>query len=298
MKTDYGRICGFIVVVLCFVLAACGSENIDLSVATLRGTVEFPVAGATSKAVAIVVAAENDIDVDVFDLNGKKVASVHPQYVLGQSTPVYSYEVSGLRPQIDYVLMAKKISTGQVVKKLVEKEKVVAGTVEGQKIDPVSTTAVVMAEKTLASTLGLGSAAIKLGEEGILLPASVTVAVVSDTIHTDIQPSYLENRIRTLATAVATGTGSSLAGIDSKEKADLINSYLIVNEAIKQNVDVQDFVEGTSTQVINNIRIIIYDSLGFISGIKTITSTDAATTTTAASKGYTPPTSSTTTTTG
>lgn len=299
--TEYRKICVFMVVSLSFVvLAACGSSgsNNGPATTTLKGAVEFPAANASAKTTSKLVVTENDIAVEVYDLNGKKVASVHPQCDLAQTPRLYSYEVPGLTPKVDYVLKAVKTSTGQIVKKLVEKEKVVAGSVEGQIIDPVSTTAVVMAEKTLASTFHLATVTIKLGEENYRLPAAVTEVGVSATIHTAVRPSYLENEIRTLATTVDPGSSSSLAGIDSQAKADLVNSYLIVNEAIKQNVDVQDFVEGTSTQVINNIRIIIYDSIGPVSGTKTITSTDAATTTTAASEGYTPPAQPTTTTTG
>jgi|GEM_PF-5330476 len=300
--TEYRKICAFMVVTLSFVvLAACGSNsggNNGPATTTLKGAVEFPAASASAKTTAKLVVTENDIAVEVYDLNGKKVASVHPQCDVAQTPRLYSYEVPGLTPKVDYVLKAVKTSTGQIVKKLIEKEKVVAGSVEGQIIDPVSTTAVVMAEKTLTSTFRLATVAIKLGEENYLLPAAVTEGVVSATIHTAVRPSYLENEIRTLATTVDPGSSSSLAGIDSQAKADLVNSYLIVNEAIKQNVDVQDFVEGTSAQVINNIRIIIYDSIGPVSGTKTITSTDAATTTSAASKGYTPPIPQTATTTG
>lgn len=270
-------------------LSACGGSggNNGPTTTTLKGAVEFPAANASAKTTAKLV-TEDDIAVEVYDLNGKKVATVHPQYDDAQTTRLYSYEVPGLKPKVDYVLKAKKSSTGQVIKKLIEKEKVVVGTVEGQKVDPVSTTAVVMAEKKLASTLGL-AATIKLGEENISLPAAVSAGIISETIRTAVQPSTLESQISTLATG-------GVSSIDSQAKADLMNSYLIVNEAIKQKIDAQDFMAGTSTQVITNIQIIVYSTSPVLAPASSMVSAAAATTISTASESYTPPAPTTTTT--
>ncbi len=273
-------------------LSACGGGSTGTTTTTLKGAVEFPDVTTTAKTTAKLV-TENDIAVEVYDLNGKKIATVKPTYDDAQTTRIYSYEVTGLTPNVDYVLKAKRTSTNQVVKKLIEKEKVIVGTVAAQTVNPVSTTAVVMAENKIASTYSLTAGAIKLGEENSQLPAAVSVGIVSETIRTDIQPANLESQINTLATAFANGSVSS---IDTQAKADLINSYLIVNAAITQKLDAHDFMAGTSTTTIT-VQTIVYNTATNTSSAATsattMTSATATETITTASGSYTPPASTT-----
>jgi hypothetical protein len=244
-------ICSLLVALSCLLLlAACGGSGggttPPVTTTTLKGVVEFPAAGAGKTTAKMVT--ENDILVEVFDLNGKKIASVNPQYDDALATRLYAYSVPALPPNVDYVLKAKKVSTNQVVRKLIEKSTVVVGTVEGQKVDPVSTTAVIIAEKTLANTFGLAVSAIKLGEENVVLPSSVSAGAISLSIHTDVQPSNMETRITTLVTAVA---GNHLESINSQENVSLINSFNMVNEAIVQKIDAHELAAGTSTKGIS-----------------------------------------------
>jgi len=269
-------------------LSACGggsTGNDGPTTTTLKGAVEFPDVSASAAKTTAKLVTEDDISVEVYDLNGKKIATVKPTYDDAQTTRIYSYEVAGLTPKVDYVLKAKKTSTNQVVKKLIEKEKVIAGTVAAQKVDPVSTTAVVMAEKTIASTYNLSASTIKLGEENFKLPAAVSVGVVSETIRTDVQPANMEIRISTLATG-------GISSIDSQANAELMNSYLIVNAAIQKAIDAQSFVAGT-LQVTINVQIIVYNTTTNTSSASTsatpMTSADAATRITTASESYVPP---------
>jgi len=264
-------------------LSACGGGGGDSSTTTtLKGVVEFPATTTTAKTTAKLVTSD-DISVEVFDLNGTKIATVKPTYDDAQTTRIYSYEVAGLTPNVDYVLKATKKSTSQVVKKLIEKEKVIAGIVLAQKVDPVSTTAVVMAEKRIASKYNLPASTIKLGEEKFQLP--VSVGIVSDAIRTDVQPANMESQISTLAT-------SAISSIDTQAKADLLNSYLIVNEAIIQKIDAQNFVTGTSPGTITVVIIVyVYDKAAGTSSVSTsvstMTSAEAASTITKALGSYT-----------
>jgi hypothetical protein len=247
------NICSLLVALSCLLLlAACGGSGggttPPVTTTTLKGVVEFPAAAAGAGKITAKMVTEDDILVEVFDLNGKKIASVKPQYDDALATRLYAYSVPALPPNVDYVLKARKASTSQVIRKLIEKSTVVVGTVDGQKVDPVSTTAVIIAEKTLATTFGLATTAIKLGEENFVLPSSVSTGAISLTIHTNVQPSNMESRITTLVTAVA---GNHLESINSQENVNLINSFNLVNEAIVQKIDAHELAAGTTTKQIS-----------------------------------------------
>ncbi|HBG04180.1 MAG: hypothetical protein A2075_16015 [Geobacteraceae bacterium GWC2_58_44] len=271
-----------LVAVAMFMVAACSSGGGDsakgnsTSSISLLGVVDFP-AAAPAKTVAKVVAA-TDITVDVFDLSGKKIATVNPKYDDAASTRIYSYEVPGLAPGVDYVVKARK--GNQTVKKLVEKAKT-GSDVAGVNLNAASTTALIVAEQKIMNAFNL--AAVKLGEEAAL-PGGITSDALSQEIAA-LKPSVLEDNISALASALENG---NLASINSGNVA-LANMYLTVVQLLKSGVDVQDFVSGTSSASVT-VQLINVSSGTPVVETKVLTSADAKTSAVSAAASYTPPT--------
>lgn len=265
-------------------LAACGGGGSGgggvSSTATLKGVVEFPDAGA-GKAVSKVVTADN-IVIEVFNLKGDKIKEVKPEFDDAAPALIYSYEVPGLAPGVDYVLKAKKTVGGkeQVVKKLIEKEDVVAGVIEGQSVNPASTAAVIVAEQKVEAALG------KDIEFGATLPSGVTVDHMSTELN-KVKPAVLELEIKTLATAAEKG---DLSSIESPADASLVNIYRMVHEAVSQGVDAEDVAEGNVSVTINITIIVVADNGSVTTEAKELTAEEIASDVSDAAEGYTPPT--------
>ena len=163
---------------------------------TISGKLEYPsLSSLVAKSVGSVV-PDAFVTVQAFTLEGTAVGTpVIPTYedsVVGSSTDftkrVYTYVLPEIPVGADYIVKAKRIEFGktQELKKLIEKSDVIVGMPE-QKIDSVSTAAVVVASQKLSTSMGITStqAQITLGD---LLPTSMTKTIteLSTAIVTDV----------------------------------------------------------------------------------------------------------------
>jgi hypothetical protein len=220
-----------VAIILLMAISGCGGGGSSPApTATLSGQAQFPAAaGGTSKTVASMIPATG-ITVKVYDLNGKEAGTVAPADLLMDSDPtknIYSYKVTGLPPGADYVV---KVTRGdQVLKKLIEKKDVVAGSTPVQgNVDITTTTAVAIAEKIL-NVPSLGDAP---------LPTGTSLATISSSIATSVQPALLETKISGLVNNAA----NDLSTITSQADADIINVYSIVQAAVSNGVTAESVV--------------------------------------------------------
>lgn len=183
---------------------------------TISGAVTFP--SITSLVSKRVGKTETDatITVQAYTIDGKVAGdAVHPSYDDEAATRVYSYSITNLEPGVDYVI---KVTRGAaVLKKLIEKKDVVSGTLVGQNLDGVSSTAVIVASQKLGFTVGE------------TLPTGKTVADTSSKISSDIKPVLLEGTI----SSIVGGSRSTLTA-STVEYANLFN---VVVSAINADKD-------------------------------------------------------------
>lgn len=233
---------------------------------TISGKVEFPsLSSLVAKSVGAVV-ADPLVTVQAYTLQGVAVgAPVTPTYdnsVTGSLTDftkrVYTFVLPDIPVGLDYIVKAKRIESGktQELKKLIEKADVVVGMSE-QKLDTVSTAAVVIASQKLSTSMGIatGQTQITLGDP---LPSlgTNTVTTLSEAIVTDVAPKALEESIQaakekvTLALADSGGISAYLASMTPEEKkalADLVNMLNIVVASVANNSDPAKVLAGNST---------------------------------------------------
>jgi hypothetical protein len=262
-----------VAIILLMAIAGCGGGGSSPApTATLSGQAQFPAAaGGTSKVVANMIPATG-ITVKVYDLNGKEAGTVAPSDLLMDSDPtknIYSYKVTGLPPGADYVV---KVTRGnQVLKKLVEKKDVAAGSTVQGNLDITTTTAVAIAEKIL-NVPSLGDAP---------LPTGTSLATISSSIAASVQPALLETKISGLVNNAA----NDLSTITSQDEANIINIYSIVQAAVSNGITAESVV-ADPTQLPTTVTV------------PQITVTDTVTTSQNVSSGnlviptvnYTPPT--------
>ncbi len=274
-------VCWFTAMGLLFSLAACGGGGggTTAETSTLSGSVEFP--AVTGKVMAL-TQTDTTVDIFVYDLKGNQVKKVNPTYNDATPTRIYAYSVSGLTPGVAYVIKAKKGL--QIIKKLIEKEKVVVGQVSDMKVDTVSTTAVAIAEQKLKVALGL-TAAFTLGNA---LPAGVTETAMSTKI-TEVRPAFLEQSISTFLQS--NGRVDPAKVIDAAT-AQMANVFMIVVKAVESNVEPTAFVQGSGTSSLAVEQYTV--SAGVVTAPTApvnVSSTEAATASSTAATNYTAPTS-------
>lgn len=217
-----------------------GGGNGGGNQATLAGAVSFPSAGnVVAKHVSLNTQTDTDITVEVRKLDGTlAVPAVHPtsDHDLATAQRIYSYSVAGLTPGVDYVI--KVVRGTQVLKKLVEKKDVTAGTITGQSVDATSTAAVVIASLKLTGN----GPTVSLGDP---LPTGTTVASISSSIANDIKPALLEGSIG----ATVSGGRTSL----TPTTAGYANVYNLVVVAVSDPTvgDAAKVLQGTAN--VNNV---------------------------------------------
>jgi len=163
---------------------------------------------------ALKTAADSGITVEAYTLDGVKVASVNPTYDDAAATRIYSYAISNLRPNVDYVI---KVTSGNVVlKKLIPKANASAGNLPAQTVDAISTAAVIIASQKLSHD----NVTITLGDK----PTGATVADLSAAIDATVKPVLLEQSI---SAAINGGT----AGITA-QTANYANVFNVVVTAL------------------------------------------------------------------
>lgn len=235
---------------------------------TISGKVEFPsLSSLVAKRVGAVV-SDSFVTVQAYTLEGLAVGTpVTPTYdnsvtdsLTDFTKRVYTYSLPDIPVGIDYIVKAKRIESGktQELKKLIEKADVVEGMLE-QKLDSVSTAAVVVASQKLSTSMGIiaGQTQITLGDPLPSLGVN-TVTNLSEAIVTDVAPKALEESIQaakekvTLALADSGGISAYLASMTPEEKqalADLVNMLNIVVASVANNTDPAKVLAGTSSSV-------------------------------------------------
>jgi len=284
---------------------------------TISGKLEYPsMSSLVAKSVGSVV-PDALVTVQAYTLEGEPVGTpVTPTF--DNSVPdsltdftkrVYTYVLPNIPVGKDYVVRAKRIENGktQELKKLIEKADVVEGMLE-QKIDSVSTAAVVVASQKLSTSMGIAAdqTQITLGDPLPSLGAN-TVANLSESIVTDVAPKSLENSIQaakekvTLALADSGGISaylSSLSQEDKKALADLVNMLNIVVASVANNTDPAKVLAGTTSVDLSGaaagqeLKLLSVDTGGTVgqaAATATITQTIIQETVTSAVVTYVPP---------
>lgn len=203
------------VLVASIMLAACGGGGGGgatpgvAAKATVSGTVTIPaLSNMVAKRVSLL--GSSSFEVEVYTLDGKLVKRGQPIDIKAdQST--YSYFVADLPPGVDYVIKANL--RGTTFRKLIAKGSFTKD-IQGQNIDAVSTTAVLIASKKLDAPLGDS------------LPANKTISALSTAIDADIKPVLLEGTI-----AAAVNGGKSNLTATTAGYANLFN--VVVTAAVE-----------------------------------------------------------------
>jgi hypothetical protein len=211
------------------ILSACSGGSSKPQTAGVSGVVSFPAAGdvVTAKRTSATV-PDSTVTVEAYTLDGVLVpgASVNPTYDNTVATRIYSYSIPNLKPNVDYVIKAKKGNV--VLKKLIASKDMVAGSVAAQTVDSVSTVAVVIASQKLGIVLG------------DTLPAGKTIAALSTQIGSDVKPALLEQFI----SAAVTG---SVTTITTSDAANYANMFNIVVTSVVDNKDPALVFGGSQT---------------------------------------------------
>ena len=245
---------------------------------TISGKLEYPsMSSLVAKSVGSVV-TDALVTVQAYTLEGDPVGTpVTPTYddtVSGASTDftlrVYTYVLPEIPVGKDYVVRAKRIENGktQELKKLIEKADVIVGMPE-QKLDSVSTAAVVVASQKLSTSMGITTGVqITLGDP---LPSlgTKTVENLSEAIFTEVAPKALEDSIQAAKTNSATsGIVTYLSTLTPEEKkafVDLVNMLNIVVTAVANNADPAKILAGESVTLSTaatapQLKLLTYDS--------------------------------------
>ncbi|MBU5612736.1 tetratricopeptide repeat protein [Geomonas azotofigens] len=264
-------VCVLLSMLVIVMMAACGGGGGGAAqTATITGSATFPVA-ADVLAKRVAATTDTSVTVKAYSLDGTEVASVNPTTDGGNT---FSYSIPALKTGVDYVIKVKRGS--QVLKKLVEKQFVVPGTIAGQTVDAVSTAAVVVASQKLSTS----TATVVLGDP---LPTGATLAVVSSGL-TTIKPALIESSI-----SAAVNGGRDGLDATTVNYANLYN-LVVVAVSTSQVGNVDAVLSGSA--VVNQVPVFSAEAPTAPAVFTNISSSSASNIATQTGEAYTPPATS------